>query len=102
MILSILFTILMTVLVTIGVYNVTSEGQLFHFVEKLAKKIAPLNKPICDCVICMAGSLWNIITVLLLSGIGILPAEITLLPIIVINGLASAGIVSAVYELLYE
>lgn len=102
MILSIAFTILMTVLVSIGMYKVTEEGMILHWLEKLAKKIAPLNKPICDCVTCMAGSLWNVITVLLLSSIGILPADITLLPIIIINGLASAAVAEAIYTMLYE
>lgn len=102
MILSLAFTILITVLVSIGIYKVTEEGMILHWIEKVADKIPPLKKPICYCVTCMAGSLWNVITVLLLSAIGILPSGITLLPIIIINGLTSAAIAEAVYTMMYE
>lgn len=84
-----LTTILLTALVANGLWMASEKGQVLYPLQQvqLPKWIA---KPLIMCITCMAGSLWNIITVLLYYVVVGYPAIEIIVAHIVLNGLGAA------------
>lgn len=88
-----------TALVTLGIFQASERGQLLYFLQQFSTWLGPAGKPIANCTTCMAGSLWNLITLALwywATGQQITEAAI---PHAIINGLGAAFLAPAFYSL---
>ena len=74
MIIDLLFIAILNSLAIIGLWTAFQEGMIFEFVPKLLKQLSPyLQKPIFDCLPCMA-SVWGGSTYLVLCAFGLTPS----------------------------
>ncbi len=86
-------SVTITSLLVNGVHQVTREGMLLSFVSRYAVKILGdrLAMPLTECVVCMAGSVWNIIVISVAVCFGHVQLSFgTLWPLFILNGLISA------------
>lgn len=95
-----LYALILTPLLTNGVYTVSQPAMILHPLRQMALRLGYWGNPVALCPVCMAGSVYNVVTVLAL--VILLNAQLSwpVLAVIVLNGLVSAYTVQIASELL--
>jgi len=92
-------SLFITPLLVSGMYTVSQPGMILHAIRKLAERLGYWGNPIALCPVCMAGSAYNVFTVLALVLLLKIPLSWTILAVIALNGLVSAYTVQIATEI---